>query len=120
MNRYYRKMQGLKYALTGIGIAIREEMSFQSQIGFGLFVLLLSWYFHITTTELLLVVFMIGLVMSAELLNTAIEELCDMVKNEQHPHVAKIKDLAAAGVLVASFTSIVVGLSIFIPYFMRL
>ena len=121
MWRYYsRKLNGFKYASAGLLIAIREEWSFRSQIGFGLVALFLSWYFPITRTEFVFIIFMIGIVMSAELFNTAIEELCDMVKSEQHPHVAKIKDLAAAGVLVSSFTALVVGLIIFVPHILRL
>ncbi len=113
-------MQGLKYAATGLKIAFKEELSFQSQIGFGIFALLLSWYFAISATEFIFIVFMIGIVMAAELFNTAIEEVCDMVKAEQHPHVAKIKDLAAAAVLVSSFTALLVGCIIFIPYIFAL
>ena len=53
--------------------------------------------------------------MTAELLNTALEELCDMLKPTHDPHVAKIKDLAASAVLVASCTALIGGCIIFVP-----
>jgi len=58
----------------------------------------------------------IGLVLTAELFNTALEEFCDMVKSEHDPHVAKIKDLAAAAVFIASWTALLLGAAIFIPH----
>ena len=60
---------------------------------------------------------MIGFVLTAETFNTALEELCDKFQPEHDPHIAKIKDLAAAAVLVSSITALIVGLIIYVPYF---
>jgi diacylglycerol kinase len=51
----------------------------------------------------------------AEAFNTALEELCDMLRTTHDPHVAKIKDLAAAAVLIASCGAFVTGCLIFVP-----
>ncbi|MNY79213.1 Undecaprenol kinase [compost metagenome] len=58
---------------------------------------------------------MSGIVLIAELLNTAIEVLVDLVSPDIHPKAKIIKDVAAAAVLVSALTAVVVGLVIFIP-----
>ena len=60
---------------------------------------------------------MIGFVLTAETFNTALEELCDKFQPTHDPHIGKIKDLAAAAVLVSSITALIVGLIIYVPYF---
>jgi diacylglycerol kinase len=75
---------------------------------------------HLSVAEWLFVFGAIGLVLTTELLNTALEELCDMLKDTHDPHVAKIKDLAAGAVLCASLCALAIGLIIFLPKFFAL
>jgi diacylglycerol kinase len=75
----------------------------------------LAAYFHISELEWLAIILVSGLVLTAEVLNTALEELCDMLRDTHDPHVGKIKDLAAGAVLLASATALIVGLIIFLP-----
>ena len=74
-----------------------------------------GWFFGISRVEWCLVAFAVGSVLSAEAFNTAIEALADAVHPEQNPLVGHAKDLAAAGVLLASFGAAAVGLLIFVP-----
>lgn len=106
----------LRYALKGVAIAWREEQNFKIDVVCALVAIFLGWYFSITRVEWMVVIFLIGFVLSAEAFNTALEELCDMYKRDPDPHIAKIKDLAAAAVLVASVASAIIGGIIFIPY----
>ena len=62
----------------------------------------------------------IGSVLSAELMNTAVEELCNVVEKERHAGIKLVKDLSAAAVLVSSMAATAVGLIIFIPRFFYL
>ena len=110
-----KKLHNIRYALNGIRIAWQEEFSFKVQIFATILVLLLGWFFKISTTEWLVIVLLVGLVLSAEAFNTALEELCDKFKSDPDPHIAKIKDLAAGAVLIASLAALVVGVIIFIP-----
>lgn len=73
------------------------------------------WY-HITKTEWLICFLCFGLVISAEIFNTAIEYLVDLVSPEFNPKAGKIKDLAAAAVLAAAGFAAIVGIIIFWPY----
>lgn len=111
-----KKIHNVRYALNGVRIAWQEEFSFKVQVVITLLIVLLGWFFGITATEWLMVIFMVGFVLAAEAFNTALEELCDKFKAEHDPHIAKIKDLAAGAVLIASITALIVGAVIFIPY----
>ncbi|MBI2613114.1 diacylglycerol kinase family protein [Candidatus Kaiserbacteria bacterium] len=111
-----RKKVGFAEALTGIGIAFREESNFKIQIGLGILVLAAGWFFRISPVEWLIVIVCIGFVLSAEVFNTALEEFCDMYKSDPDPHIAKIKDLAAGAVLIASIAAFIIGIIIFLPY----
>ena len=115
-----KKFHNLRYALKGIGIAWREEFNFRVQTVFAVSAPVLGWYLGISTTEFLFVIFMVGFVLTAEIFNTALEELCDKFQPEHDPHIGKIKDLAAAAVLVSSITALIVGFIIYMPYVLEL
>jgi undecaprenol kinase/diacylglycerol kinase (ATP) len=62
-----------------------------------------------------MIVLVIGIVIGMELLNTAIENLVDIVAFRYNYNAKKIKDISAAATLILTITSIIVGLIIFIP-----
>src|SRR3989338_8728359 len=104
------------FALTGIKIAWREELNFKIELACGLLALLAGLLLHISLTEFAIIALTIGFVLAIEGLNTALEELCDKFQPTHDLHIAKIKDLAAAAVLISSITAFTVGLIIFIPH----
>jgi len=112
-----RTLHSFGYAMKGIRIGFRDERNFQIQVAMALASILLGVYFQVSIVEWLFVVGAIGLVLTAELLNTALEGLCDMLRDAHDPHIAKIKDLAAGAVLCASVCALVIGLIIFLPKF---
>ena len=79
-----------------------------------------GFLFRISTTEWCIVLLCIGLVMSLETLNTAIEYLVDLISPNYHEKAGKIKDLAAGAVLIAAIVSLVAGLLIFGKYILAL
>lgn len=111
-----KKVNSLRNALAGLAIAWKEELNFRIQIACGIVTILAAWFLGVSQMEFLIIVLLIGFVLSAEALNTALEEFCDMVQRNPDPHIAKIKDLAAAAVLIASFTALIIGTTIFLPY----
>lgn len=110
-----KKFCSFTYAWKGLHIAAREEFNFKAHLALGATAIFLGLFFRISITEWLFVIGTIGVVLTAELFNTALEELCDMLKPTHDPHVAKIKDLAAAAVFVAAIAALVVGCIIFLP-----
>ena len=110
------KFFGVQYALKGLYVAWKEESNFRFQVCFAVLVVVFGFALNISLLEWGLIIFMIGFVLTVELFNTALEELCDKFTREHDPHIAKIKDLSAAAVLAASSTALIVGLVIFIPH----
>lgn len=75
----------------------------------------LAWVLHLPAEKWLFIAFAIGLVWMAELFNTAIELLCDMVCPRQHPTIKFIKDVSAAAVLITALLAAITACIIFIP-----
>ena len=75
----------------------------------------LSIVLHLHHDEWIIVLICIAMVIGFEMLNTAIETLCNMVQEEYHPLIKIIKDVAAAAVLWVSIISVIIGLIIFLP-----
>jgi undecaprenol kinase/diacylglycerol kinase (ATP) len=103
------------FALQGIRRFFSNERNGKIQAIFGIAAILLGFILSITSIQWLLVLFCIGLVISLEMINSAIEKFCDLVTTDFHPGIKIIKDVAAGSVLVASLFSLITGLVIFIP-----
>ncbi len=113
---WHRRIRSFICALRGIRIAWLGEPNFRIEIACAAVAILAGVFFHISRGEWMVLVLCIAMVLAVETLNTALEALCDMVRDTHDPHVAIIKDLAAAAVLLVVLGSLVVGLCIFIPY----
>jgi len=109
----YRRI--FRDAGQGIKIAWNEEVNFRFHVAAAGAAIGLSWILNISRTEWAIVLVLIGMVMTAEVFNTALEELCDMLQPVYDPHVGKIKDLAAGAVFLAMLAAVFVGLMIFLP-----
>ena len=84
-------------------------------IGMALVVVIFGFLFKVNKYEWAILVLTIGLVISCELINTAIEAVVDLVTEEYHPLAKVAKDTSAAAVLVFAIVAIIVGLIIFVP-----
>jgi diacylglycerol kinase len=76
-------------------------------------VVALGYYFQISVNEWILITIAIAMVFSAELFNTAIERLADVIHPEYNPKIKTIKDLAAAGVLMTALGAAIIGIFLF-------
>ncbi len=109
------RVKGMKYSLQGGLLLIRTEASVQVQLGIAIFVTIAGFYFKISTTEWIAQTLCIGLVMTAEGLNTAIEGIADFVHPDFHEKIGKIKDVAAGAVGIAALASVIVASIIYAP-----
>ena len=105
----------VRFALQGMKLFFSHDRNGRIQAVIGITAIILGFTLSISSFQWLLVLFCIGLVISLEMINSAIERFCDMVTTDFHPGVKIIKDVAAGAVLVASIFSLVIGLIIFIP-----
>lgn len=110
------RVLSFKYAVEGIFSAIKTEPNLKIHFIIVLIVILLGWFFMISTLEWIIVITMMGLVISLELTNTAIEAMIDYLIPNIHPVAKKVKDISAGAVLIASISALIIGLLVFLPY----
>ena len=112
MKTFFRSVM---FASQGLKQFFSRERNAKIQSVFGVTAIILGITVSLSSFQWLLVLFCIGLVISLEMINSAIENYCDLVTTDFHPGIKVIKDVAAGAVLVASLMSLVIGLIIFIP-----
>lgn len=105
-----------KYAFAGLVNALKEEPNLKFHFLAGFLVVLLSLFLQISKPDWVIIIILIGLVVSVELTNTAIEAVVDQFVEKNHPGAKLAKDISAAAVLVSALTAAIVGIIIFIPY----
>lgn len=116
----YNLLLSFKYASQGFQESYKER-NFKIHILMAIAVSVLGVLFQITTYEWIALVFAVALVLAAEMFNTAIEFLSDIIKEQHNLKYGTTKiprDVAAGAVLVLSVGAVLVGLFIFIPYFL--
>jgi diacylglycerol kinase len=109
------RLKAFVYAFSGLFEAIRKEEPLKVEVSAAVLALIASWHFRITRQEWLAVLTSIALVFITELINTAIEKLCDLVKPERNDTIRYIKDISAAAVIVACLLALCVAGLIFLP-----
>jgi len=110
-----RQLKSFRYAFAGLRYVILNESNMHVHIMALFVVLVMGFYFHLSVTEWCLVVIVIGMVVIAETLNTALELLTDLTSPDYHPLAGKAKDVAAGAVVLAAITAAIVGSLIFLP-----
>ena len=105
--------RSFRYAIRGIAAGIKSERHMRIHIVAALYVLALGAFFGLPADRWALLLLTIGSVMSAELVNTAVEKISDAVTKEDHPLIKLAKDVAAGAVLVTAIFAAVIGVLIF-------
>lgn len=109
------RLKSINYALKGAIKLITTEHSVMVQFSLGIIMVIAGIFFQITATEWLFQTLAIGMVMSVEGLNTAIEKIADFIHPDYHERIGFIKDIAAGAVFFAAITAIIIGLIIYMP-----
>lgn len=105
----------VKNCLDGISYVTKNEKNFKREIVLGIIALILSYILKIDKIEFIIILTMICLVLTTEIINTAIERTVDLVTKEYHELARIAKDVSAGSVLVTSIFSLIIGIIIFIP-----
>ena len=108
-------IRSVYYAFSGIVSFIKNERNFAVQLCLAVVVVIFGWYFNISQNEWLIILICIIMVLSLEMVNTAIEKLADVVQPSFHPVIRTVKDIAAGSVLVSALGSFIIASIIFIP-----
>lgn len=109
-----KRLESFKYAFKGIKLLFKEHNP-RIHIVAAILAVTLGVYFQISTTEWIIVIVLIGLVLGAEAGNSAIERLADKISLDHHPLLGEAKDLAAGAVLLCAIAAAIVGAIIFLP-----
>lgn len=120
--RYHPLHESIWVALRGIIDAVKTERNIKIELGFALIAVLAGFFFGITKSEWLSIIIMIFAVVSAEIINTAIEATCNCLREKlglEYGVTQDVRDIAAGGVMLLAIGSIIVGLVIFLPYLLR-
>lgn len=109
------RLRSFRYAFAGIARLFRNEHNARIHGVVAVLVIVAGWMFDISTTEWVVIILLIGLVLMAEAFNSAIEALADVVSPQKNEGIKHTKDLAAAAVLLLVIAAVIIGLIIFVP-----
>lgn len=113
----YKVIRSFKYATQGVLTAV-EERNMKVHVFGALCAVILGILLKISTLEWTIVTMLIGMIFAAEMVNTAVEELSNIIRDElKLPYKAtqRARDVAAGAVLVLSIVACIIGFSIFLP-----
>jgi diacylglycerol kinase (ATP) len=109
------RLKSIVYAFNGAYKLITTEHSVMVQFCLGLAVTIAGFCFNISSTEWMLQILAIGLVLGVEGVNTAIEKVADFIHPDYHERIGFIKDIAAGAVFFAALAALAVGALIYCP-----
>lgn len=113
MDKLYSLAKSFKYAFNGIRFCVRHEKNMRIHIVATLYVLYFSQFYNFTRAEYILLILTCVIVLSLEMLNTAIEVVIDKVSPE-YSALAKVgKDVAAGAVFVSALAAVIIGVCLF-------
>ena len=111
-----KRLKSFTYAFAGLKVAFRDEHNMWIHGTATVCVLVAGALLGLSAMEWVAVAIVIGMVISAEVVNSALERTADFVKAERDDRKRDIKDLAAGAVLICAVGAAVVGVIIFLPY----
>lgn len=103
------------HAFNGLLFFFRNDRNGRIHLLAAMIVVMMAAFLHLAAMEWAVILVCIAWVMALEMLNHALEKLCDAVHPETHPFIKAAKDVAAGAVLVSAIISMIIGLIIFLP-----
>lgn len=113
-------INSFKYPISGLRYAYKNEQNLAFDVFMMIIVIIAGFIFKISIAEWAILSITIGLVISLELINTAIEAVVDLITEEYHPLAKVAKDTSAAAVLVLAVVAVIEGFIIFLPKLIEL
>ncbi len=117
---FKKQMRSFKFAWKGIMTCAGHEQNITFHLIVAILVVVAGYVFDITKAEWAAVVICIGMVITAELFNSSIERLVDMVSPQWQKIAGEVKDIAAGAVLVTAAAAAIVGIIVFLPYLLAI
>lgn len=108
-------MMSFGYAFKGLHYAASTQLNFRIHLTAVLIGCILGYYLHVSTNEWLWLILCFALVLTLELINTALEILTDMVSPDYNEQAGHVKDVSAAAVTVTAAFALITAAIIFLP-----
>lgn len=115
-----KRLQSFVYAARGIRFFFKTQANAQIHCMVTILTVILGFVLKLSQSEWIAIVIVTGLVLVAEAINTALEELVNFVSPDYHKQAGIVKDVAAGAVLLAALAAFTIGLIIFLPKITRL
>ncbi len=109
------RLKSFQYAFEGLNSFFSTQHNAIIHLIMTLLVFSAAAFYNVTKVEAIAIALAVGFVWTAELFNTAVEKLADLVSKDHHPGVKFIKDVSAAAVLLSAATAFITGAIIFLP-----
>lgn len=110
-----RVIKSFGWALNGLKDCILHEKNFRIQYSIALLMIVAGISFSISVTEWMVLLLCFAVVLGFEIINSAIEKLCDLVCPDFNLTIKKVKDMSASAVLLSAIISFIIGCIIFLP-----
>lgn len=114
--REKKHVDSFKDAWAGVVWVLKTQPNFRIHLFLSFFALFLGWVFRISLLEMAIVVFTIILGLTAEMMNTSIESMTDLITTTYNEHAKIAKDVAAGMMLITAVGAVCVAACIFLPY----
>lgn len=115
-----RVIKSFACAFDGLKDCLLHEKNFRIQYVIALLVIIAGLFFSLTAIEWMIIFVCFGVVLSFEIINSAIEKLCDLVCPDFNLTIKKVKDMSASAVLFSAIISFIIGCIIFLPKIIEL
>ena len=115
MRKMKKVRNSFKYAIEGIWTSFKTERNMKIHLLAVVIVLIMGYVYKISNVEWMICIVLFGLVISAELINTGIEQTVNLVTEEKNPIAKYAKDVSAGAVLVNAIVSVIIAGIIWIP-----
>lgn len=119
MINFRQLVRSYRHAIDGLLIALKENQNLRIHFIVGILVALAAIIFDLDPFEMGILGVMILLVISTEMINTALEEMVNLITKEHRQEAKIAKDVAAGMVLVTSWGSVIVGILLFVPHIIK-
>lgn len=110
-----RVLKSFLFALRGLKDCLLHEKNFRIQFVMALFIVAAGFFFSLSSMEWIVILICFAVVLSFEIINSAIEKLCDLVCPTFNLTIKKVKDMSASAVLFSAIISFIIGCIIFLP-----
>lgn len=108
-------IKSFAYAFAGLGYCFRTQRNFRIHIAAAFLASLLGIFLGLSALEWAVLALLVVMVIAAEMVNTMVEALVDLVTTEYHPLAKVAKDVAAGVVLLTAIGAVAVGMLLFVP-----